>query len=502
MNRGNAASIPPEATEVLSDAQLREREPGRVLLPGSELGPYVLERVIGSGGCGIVYEARHRTMGRRAAIKVLRGEVAVFPSVVARFVREAEALNRIRHPNIVDILEFGRADNGLPYYVMELLEGVDLESLVQAHGRFSPSETLALLEPVCMAVKAAHQAGILHRDIKARNIMVVEARADARPSPEQGDPRPRIKLLDFGIAKLLHNDGPNQGLTEPGARIGSVHNMAPEQVRCDALDERADIYALGVVLYQLLTGQLPFQAEDPLQVALMHLTSPAPRPSAAAGVAPALDVVVLRCLEKVPDRRYGSVAELLSALQTAVGEVPSEAATSVRGLGLYFEISSAADEKPDALVADAHPSDSGLGVRAPGALDRPVFASSGADGAPLDDALFVDLGYVLDVIEQALTEHGFSFPLRTSNALLGVRAIVDEPPEQARAEAEALLAELSVQLSERPDAHPSVAISASLSLGQVQCRASEAGSEFVGGPLLEVATWTEPGRVVAARATE
>ncbi|MEY4578331.1 MAG: hypothetical protein RL701_3034, partial [Pseudomonadota bacterium] len=279
-----------DVTEVLSQGELlgtqtlHEHEP-LSLGPGAQLGGYVIDKVIGQGGGGTVYSARHRSRDQRVAIKVLRAEMVPYPSLVTRFVREAEAANKIRHANIVEIFEFGEVERGRPYYVMELLEGMDLRSLLQLHGRFSPKEVLDLLEPVCRAVQAAHDVGIIHRDIKANNILIAESNGERI-----------VKLLDFGIAKMLHGEASGQGLTEPGVKLGTAHNMAPEQIRCERLDARADIYALGVVLYQLLTGEYPFHADDPRKIALLHLQAPAPRPSGRAPVSPAVDAVVLRCL--------------------------------------------------------------------------------------------------------------------------------------------------------------------------------------------------------------
>ncbi|MET0342563.1 MAG: serine/threonine-protein kinase [Polyangiales bacterium] len=429
---------PLEMTEILPQDGLDDLF-GQSLSPDSELGDYVIERVLGGGGGGIVYAAKHRDTGERVAIKVLRAEMAVFPAMVARFVREAEAVNQINHPNIVAIHGMYELSPGRPYYVMELLEGEDLRSLISVHGRFSPRETLALFEPVCAAVQAAHDAGIIHRDIKANNVMI-----------SNGEPRV-IKLLDFGIAKMLGGEANGKGLTEPGARLGTAHNMAPEQIRSEKLDGRADIYALGVVLFQLLTGEYPFNAPDPRQIALMHLQSPPPRPSELAPVDPGIDAVVLKCLEKQPARRYANVRELMQALRTAVGE--------------------AAPEVPE----DARPA---VGVYAEATLSA---------AGELDDFAFEDVSNVLDALESHLREQGFVLPLRTSTALLGTLTVdgVNALPAR-RAAIERLLAALVEELDARPDAHPEVTLTLSVDQGLVQCR----GDEVVGGALLDVERWT------------
>ena len=235
---------------------------------------------------------------------MLRRQLAASPQMVARFVQEARAVNMIKHPSIVDIFEFDELPDGRPFYVMELLEGIDLRSVLNERGRFPPGEVLEILEPVCSALQAAHDLGIVHRDLKASNIFIAKM-AGQRV----------IKLLDFGIAKLLHPDAGEGGLTVVGTRLGTSYTMAPEQIRGDGVDARTDIYALGVVLYHLVTGQYPFRAETMTDIERQHLEAPPPRPSQAAPVPPALDAVVLRCMEKTAERRYQTVKAFIEALR-------------------------------------------------------------------------------------------------------------------------------------------------------------------------------------------
>jgi len=413
------------------------------LTPGTELGQYIIEKTIGGGGCGIVYAARHHALRQRVAIKVMRGELTLFPSTVTRFLREAEAVHRIRHPNIVTIHDFGEIAPGLPYYVMELLEGVELREHLAQHGRFSPREALELFAPVCEAVAAAHAAKIIHRDIKANNVMVAEI----------GGKRV-VKLLDFGIAKMLQTESSGPGLTEPGARIGTARNMAPEQIRGERVDERADIYALGVLLYQLLTGEYPFHGDQPRQLAVLHLQAPPPRPSAIAPVPPEIDAVVLRCLEKEPDKRFQSVTALLEALKSAVGDAVDEPV-----------------ERPAMAVA--------------------LYLEVATDAEADEDATMDDLIEVLDTVEQALAEREFLFPLRSSNALLGVRLIELAQLEHERAEINALRDELEARLASRPHAAEGVIPTLSVTVGEVLHRRSEGNVEVVGGPVLALDEWTD-----------
>jgi len=431
-----SSQLADEATEIVP---VEMTLPHQAMLAQRDLkhiGEYIIDELIGEGGGGRVFSARHVMSGERVAIKVLRPEMVPLPHLVTRFNREVEAIQMMRHPNIVEVIETGRTDLGQPYYVMELLEGVNLRRLLQLHGRFSPAEVLDLLTPVCNAVQAVHDAGFVHRDIKGSNVHVVDVGG-----------RRTIKLLDFGIAKSVHGEaGP--GLTEPGVKLGSAHTMAPEQVRCERLDARADIYALGVLTFQLLTGEYPFDAEDPRQIAFLHLQAPPPRPSSKAQLSPALDAVVLRCLEKQAERRFSSATELLGALRAAIGV--EESATNGRdmpALGVLIALASEVE---------------------------------------LDDAMLEDMANVLDQAAQCLANHGFGFPLQTATALLGVRSVDPADVEQERQQLYGVLSDLRVALNDRFDAHPAVQLTLSLRQGEVRCRVSGSELEVVGGALLEL----------------
>ena len=277
--------------------------------PGSRIGDYVVERLIARGGCGNVYAAEHTVLGRRAALKILRRDLSNAADAVNRFVREARAVNAIQHPNIVDIYEFGRLPDGRPYHVMELIEGDDLEAVLRNEGPFSPARALEVLRPICGAVAAAHAMGVIHRDLKASNIIL---------GTRSG--QPVVKLLDFGIAKLIDRSAIGVTTSTPiGQHIGTPYAMAPEQIRGVAVDARTDVYALGVLLFQLLTGRVPFPGDDNSEVERMHLMEDPPPPSKYVDVPAAIDAVVLRCMEKQPELRYPSADALLSALEEAVG---------------------------------------------------------------------------------------------------------------------------------------------------------------------------------------
>jgi eukaryotic-like serine/threonine-protein kinase len=444
-------SVPPdEDTEILpSDAvpapnqALNERDV-------KTIGNYVVDGLIGEGGGGRVYAARHGQLGVRVAIKVLRPEMVPLQHLVTRFNREVEAIQKIDHPSIVRVIETGQTAAGQPYYVMELLEGMNMRRLLQLHGRFTPEEVLALIDPVCDALAAVHDAGFVHRDIKASNVNV-----------ENKDGQRSVKLLDFGIAKSVHGEaGP--GLTEPGVKLGSAHTMAPEQVRCEKLDARADIYAMGVMIFQLLTGEYPFDADDPRHIALLHLQAPAPRPSARAPLSAAIDAVVLRCLEKRADRRFASARELATALRAAIiQENNTDGERELPALGVLLALPT-------------------------------------ADDTEIDDAMMEDMANIFDQVEQCLANHRFVFPLRAATTLLAVR--VGEPDSQLQVELsqmQGVLDELSSALGERDYPHPSVRIVLSLRIDSVRCRNAGAEPEVVGGALLELDTWNDGHRIRA-----
>ena len=448
-----------DATEmVLPSAVGRNAEFDDTLPQGALLGDYVVDAVVGRGGGGVVYAARPLAGGTRVAIKVLRTEMAFYPSMITRFLREAESVQQIRHPNIIEIYQIGEIEPRRPYYVMELLEGTDLRKLLQVHGRFSAPEVLALMTPICQAVEAAHRAGIIHRDIKANNVVVVDRKSAADESTARV-----VKLLDFGIAKMLNAESNGQGLTEPGAMLGTAHNMAPEQIRCERLDTRVDIYALGVLIYQLLTGQFPFHADDPRQVALLHLQVPAPRPSALAPVSPAVDAVVLKCLEKRADNRFASAADLLAALASAIdGEEAGAEEQTRQAAGIFLALALAPTEDEE-----------------------------------LDEAAFEDMSCALDQAEQQLAELGYSFPLKTSTALLGIRILSPRLSVEAanveRAQTVRQVESLRRALAERSGAEPTVTVALSFRLGEVHCRVADETLSVVGGPLLDVGAYSDPG---------
>lgn len=273
--------------------------PGRFASPSiAELQPkfpqYELLSLLGKGGMGVVYKARQTALDRLVAIKILPPEVSDNPAFAARFAREAKAMARLSHPHIVAVHDFGQVD-GLFYFVMEFVDGLNLRQALRA-GEIHPTEALAIVPQICEALQFAHDEGVVHRDIKPENILI--------------DKRGRVKVADFGLAKLLGQDTSGRDLTAAQEVMGTLRYMAPEQMESSkAVDHRADIFSLGVVFYELLTGELPLGRITP--------------PSKKVHVDVRLDEVVLRALENEPARRYQHAGDIKTAIEEASVPQPS-----------------------------------------------------------------------------------------------------------------------------------------------------------------------------------
>ncbi len=284
---------------------------------GSVLGKYRIEAELSHGGMGEVYFGRHVVLERRVAIKILRSEMTTSADLVTRFINEAKAASAIRHPSIIEVFDFGYTDEGQAYLVMELLEGETLSARLTSRGRLPEGEAVKIIRSIAGALSAAHAKGIIHRDLKPDNVFLI-------PDPDLGE---RAKVLDFGIAKLA--DHASQLHTQTGALMGTPLYMAPEQARSAGLiDHRADLYSLGCILYELLTGRPPLVAEGTGEIIALHMfTEPEPPRSLVPDLSPALDSIVMRLLAKEAADRFASAAELSDALSVAVGTVP---ATTIR----------------------------------------------------------------------------------------------------------------------------------------------------------------------------
>jgi serine/threonine-protein kinase len=305
-------------------------------LSGRVLGEqFRLARLLGRGGMGDVYLAEQLELGRTVVVKLLRSPAPLMGAGGSRrdparkleddeqrFKREARALAQLNHPNIVQLYLFGRADDGTAYLAMEYVPGRTLASVIEEQGPVPEHAALGLLEQLCDALIEAHARGIVHRDLKPDNVMLV-----ARP-----ERAPLVKVLDFGIAKLAH---PSElRITRSGELVGTPLYMAPEQLRGLPSDARTDIYALGLIAYELLTGGVPFEPATTADILARAVRDDLPAPSLRGSVSRATDLVVLRCLARDPERRYGSAAELRAALVEARSELSQPSAASTQALRL------------------------------------------------------------------------------------------------------------------------------------------------------------------------
>ena len=248
--------------------------------------------LLGQGGMGAVYKARQKQLDRLVALKILPPEVGQTEAFAERFTREARSMAMLNHPHIVTVHEFGQTEDGLYYFIMEFVDGTDLRRVIQA-GELSPEEALAIVPQICEALQYAHEEGIVHRDIKPENVLL--------------DKKGRVKIADFGLARLLDRPATAYTLTQAGQRMGTPHYMAPEQIEHPhEVDHRADIYSLGVVFYEMPTGELPLGRFAP--------------PSQKVQVDVRLDEIVLHTLEKEPERRYQHASEVKTDVETIAGQ--------------------------------------------------------------------------------------------------------------------------------------------------------------------------------------
>ncbi len=298
MKLGLATGADPEKTPTSDNqdaAPTNATPPGGFVPPepavlGEQFPQLEVLELLGQGGMGAVYKARQKHLDRLVALKILLPEVGKDPAFAERFAREARSLAKLSHPHIVTLYEFGHSDDGLYYFIMEFVDGTDLRHIIQK-ADLAPEEALVIVPQICEALQFAHEEGIVHRDIKPENILL--------------DKRGRVKIGDFGLAKLLDKPPTAYTLTADGHRMGTPHYMAPEQIEHPhQVDHRADIFSLGVVFYEMLTGELPIGRFAP--------------PSQKVHVDVRIDNVVLRSLEKEPERRYQHASEIKTEVE-AIG---------------------------------------------------------------------------------------------------------------------------------------------------------------------------------------
>jgi eukaryotic-like serine/threonine-protein kinase len=309
--------LPDEATLVDSDATITPGTPSRrtptpplkrpsasyssaaVFEIGDVLGGrYEILQLLGEGGMGAVYKAADRELDRFVALKVIRPEMASDPSILARFKQELLLAHQVTHRNVIRIYDLGEA-KGVKFITMEFIEGKDLRSLIREKKKFAPEEAVDLIQQVCLALHAAHSVGVIHRDLKPQNIM--------------RDGTGRILVMDFGLARTLEGEG----MTQTGALVGTMEYMSPEQALGKDLDQRSDLFALGLIMYELLTGKMPFRAESALASLIKRTQERAiPVSDVDAQIPGALSGIVSKCLERDLDQRYQSASAILADLNT------------------------------------------------------------------------------------------------------------------------------------------------------------------------------------------
>ena len=280
-------------------------------------GKYRIDAFINAGGMGSLYRALHVMLDKTVAVKVIKNELVTSDEIVARFQREARAASNLHHPNIVSIYDLGQTSDGRLYIAMEFIDGPSLRQVIRQNGPLTPGQSIDMLRQVASALSSAHRKQIVHRDLKSDNLMLASE-----------DGRKVVKLVDFGIAKTFDD---STQLTAAGFMLGTPRYMSPEQAAGKPVDHRADLYSLGVILYEMLTGDVPF-GDAALTSMLVRLATEVPPPPSSrcpdGRVPPALDAVAMRCLEKDPDERFQSADEFAAALERASAEVDTSPAPS------------------------------------------------------------------------------------------------------------------------------------------------------------------------------
>ncbi len=329
---GDGPTSSPGASEDAEDvANMATVAPGEIPPdqdPGSLIGKVLDERymvlsTLGEGGMGAVYLVEHTTINKKFALKVLHEDLSAKADLQERFLREARATAKVGHPNIVDITDFGTTPDGAAFFTMEHLDGQELAQVIRREGPISWRRARPIMAQICRALAAAHAKEVIHRDIKPGNIFLVKREGT----------NDFVKVLDFGLACIEEEDT-NQRLTKTGMFFGSPFYMAPEQVNPKDVDHRADIYALGVVLYEMASGKLPFKGDSPAEVLSQQLMDqPAPMRDTAQNVIlpPGLEEVIMKAMARAPEERYQTVEELLQAVME-LPDLPEPKPSGVRNV--------------------------------------------------------------------------------------------------------------------------------------------------------------------------
>ncbi len=417
-------------------------DPGtRDLELGTRIGPYILRDRLGAGGMGTVYKVEDSVSGEIRALKLLKANYAGNTTARMRFEREAHTGLLIRHPNIVRVFDMDYVGD-CPYMAMELLKGLDLRHYLSQNGRLKGEHFTKIFDQLCAALTAAHVAGVVHRDIKPSNVFLPE------------DPERLVVLLDFGIAKVL---GPGAlDLTATREQIGSFRAMAPEQITGGVIGPETDIYALGALVCEMLTGQPAFPKLPASVIQYMKLNGQAPRPSERANVPAAVDDVVARAMSTDPKNRYATVSEFRLALLKALGVSEQATVSSNREFDDFIAIHVE-------IVVD------------PEELDDP------------DDELLDDMESVLPMVDSVLEKQCFRVVLETGNAALFVRSRTSSDSDETM---DALVKSLLAEIENRESSDERVKVGVSLHVAP----ATLYEDDTVQGPIMELHEWLPEAR--------
>jgi serine/threonine-protein kinase len=302
------------------------------LLGRTIAGKYWIESLVGQGAMGAVYKARQITLGTTLALKVLHGQLAGEPMFAARFLREAQAASRVDHPSSMRVVDFGEEPDGLLYIAMEYIDGKALAQILEEEGVLPVARIVDIACQALAALAVAHELGVIHRDIKPENLMVIEGKDD------EGRAHDIVKVCDFGVAKLLEGGSRAPSVTAEGVVVGTPEYMSPEQARGETLDARSDLYSMGVLLFHMMTGKVPFDSSTAFGTAFMHVNDEPTRPRLLnPRVDSRLEKICLRAMRKRPDDRFASARELRNELRALVGHDDSCAEEPLRVSGIPLE---------------------------------------------------------------------------------------------------------------------------------------------------------------------